>query len=587
MLNQAKPIKIAIPSQGTETLKPTDHVASGGEGAVYRKGGRVFKLYLSPERAIASGMEEKIKLLSAIRHPNIVAPQSAIFDPAGSFIGYMMPFCDGMPLTKTFTNTWRDQNGFGVSESASLAENMRLAVGEVHRMKALMVDANEMNYLVEGVQPRLIDVDSWQIGRFKATAMMPSIRDYSQSQFSTLTDWFAWAVVTFQVFVGLHPYKGSHPDFKRGDLEARMRANASVFDGKVSLNSAVRPLSVIPAHLRDWYEGVFQHGARGEPPSVLASPVAQAPKRVRVRQAATATVRHEMVMTLPFEVRHVSRNAVAYGKRNGEWMAYDLRQRHLLDLTDPEIKRQFLNQAVLVRNGERFALLSILGNEIAGRHVLGEGDPVPAQMTFRPMQFEAGRLAGFDNTPYAITESGERGMVELTLATVGLQTAILAGKSWPLSVNASRFYNGIVLSDMLGTPFATIPVSGAVHTLNAACLRGVAVIDALARGPECVIVVGTDKTTGQTTRYVLKSDGMRLSIVSQEDAETGDINLVVTPKKIAVGIFADDTIQVFSVVSGAAKEVRGAGIAADASLFMVSDMVCYADRDRIFQLSLS
>jgi hypothetical protein len=586
MLDPSKPIKVFLPQSGGVTLNPNDHVASGGEGAVYRKDKRVFKLYFDPMRARAAGMDEKIRLLAGLSHPFIVAPRTGVYDVKGELVGYAMDYCDGLPLVKTFTNAWRDQNSFGAQEAIRLVENMRSAVGTVHSMNALMVDGNEMNYLAVGVEPRLIDVDSWQIGRFRATAMMPSIRDYASQDFNVLTDWFAWAIVSFQVLTGTHPYKGSHPDYKRGDLEARMRANASVFDPKVRLNGAVRDFSLIPPVLRDWYEGVFQQGQREIPPSALASPLSQAPKKLRVIQSLSQTVRHALLETLPFDVLHVSRNAIAYGKANGAWRAYDLVHHRNLVIEGAEIEQIFANNAVLMRLGERLALLVRSEQEISGRIVVGDTDPVPAQPVLRSLPLASRRLVSFKDTAYAITDTPGKGMVELGLSSLGGNTLVAVAKIWPLAANATRFFNGVAIYDALGTPFVIIPEDGAVHTINADVLRGVSVVDAFARNSSCVVVTGIDKRSGVMTRYLLSFDGSRMLIADSAPIDTPDINMTVLPKGIAIAAFEDDCLEVFSTKVYATRKITGSGLANDVRLFTLGDMVCYMDGARLFHLSL-
>jgi predicted Ser/Thr protein kinase len=587
MLDPNKPLKIFLPQSGAITLNQSDYIASGGEGVVYKKGKKVFKIYLDPQKARAAGMEEKVRLLSGLSHPSIIAPRSSVYDEKGDLVGYTMDYCDGLPLVKTFTNSWRDKSSFGPKEAVSLVENMRIAVGSVHDMNALMVDGNEMNYLFQGVEPKLIDVDSWQIGRFKATAMMPSIRDYSSQDFSPLTDWFAWGIVSFQVLIGTHPYKGSHPDFKKGDLEARMRANASVFDKKVSLNGAVRDLSLIPVGLRDWYEGVFQQGVRDIPPSALAGPVKNTPKKLRVISSKNQTVQHRLLDTLSFEVQHVSRNGVAYGKNNGDWHAYDLIHKRLLVLGSPEIESVFNNNAALVRFGDRLVLLNRSDNEISGRIVVGNLDPIPAQALLRPLALASKKLANFKDTIYAITDNTGKGMIEVGLSLMGQFLLISVSKVWPLSENSTRFFNGVAIYDALGTPFVIIPDAGAVHTINADVLKGVSVVDAFARNSTFVAVAGIEKSSGVLMRYLLIFDGKKMVITSSEAVDTADINMVVTPKGIAVAAFDDDSLEVFSTKAYATRKIPFSGLPGDVRLFGLGDMVCYADGVRVYQLSLS
>ena len=50
---------------------------------------------------------------------------------------------------KGWERAWRDPNNFGLKESLALVENMRLAVEAAHQAGAVLVDANEMNYLAQ------------------------------------------------------------------------------------------------------------------------------------------------------------------------------------------------------------------------------------------------------------------------------------------------------------------------------------------------------------------------------------------------------------------------------------------------------
>lgn len=257
-------MKLIAENRGTVILDACHLVASGGEGSVYAKGGEAYKLYHQPR-----DLSEKIRLLHAFAHPGVVHPRGALRDEQGGFVGYWMERRHGTSLPNLFAEAWRKANHFGTAETTKTVLAMREIVSFAHSRQALLVDANEFNWLVDGTTPWVIDVDSWQVGPYQANALMPSIRDWSATEFSEYTDWFAWGIVTFQIFIGIHPYKGIHPAFGRGKLVERMMANASIFDAGVRLNSAVRSLDEVPARLREWYRATFQEGVRTLPPATL------------------------------------------------------------------------------------------------------------------------------------------------------------------------------------------------------------------------------------------------------------------------------------------------------------------------------
>ena len=123
-----KGIRVVMPGKGEVMLRSQDHLATGGEGAVFQRAGMVYKLYLDPVAARARGMEEKIGLLAQLRHPCIVAPIDVLRDQQQALVGHYMSAAPGVPLIELCTNAWRSANGFGDDQAAQLVENMRAAV---------------------------------------------------------------------------------------------------------------------------------------------------------------------------------------------------------------------------------------------------------------------------------------------------------------------------------------------------------------------------------------------------------------------------------------------------------------------------
>src|SRR5207248_7337064 len=108
-------------------------------------------------------------------------------------------------------------------------------VRHVHERGILIVDLNEMNFLLDASVEEIlfIDVDSYQTPGFPATALMESIRDRHAARFSQATDWFSFGIVSFQMFTGIHPYRGKHPTLT--GLDARMERNVSVLNPEVAV----------------------------------------------------------------------------------------------------------------------------------------------------------------------------------------------------------------------------------------------------------------------------------------------------------------------------------------------------------------
>jgi len=198
---------------------------------------------------------------------------------------------------RLFNRAFRDRHGVTPEALSRLVSEMRETLVAIHRAGVVVVDLNETNVVVDRHFSRayFIDVDAWQVPGFRATAIMESIRDRSAPRglFSTATDWFSFAVVTFQLFVGVHPYRGVHPTI--GTMDERMRRNASVFDSRVRIPPSCAGLRALPSEWSAWYRAVLEHGARTPPPR--SQPTAPS-------ALASARVSSDVGVTLLTEVRH-------------------------------------------------------------------------------------------------------------------------------------------------------------------------------------------------------------------------------------------------------------------------------------------
>jgi hypothetical protein len=244
------------------TLGQQNFVAKGGEGKIFQKGGIAYKIYEDLTKMIAVA---KIKELD-IPDPNVIRPIDPIINKKKQNVGFTMEWLgdDNESLCKLFTTKFQKDNGINNDMIIKLIENMKKTTETVHKHDCLVVDGNELNYLVkkDWVTPLFIDVNSWQTRSYPPTAIMPSIRDWTVDTFSELTDWFSFAIVTFQLFVGIHPFKGKHKSYKKNDFINRIKDRVSVFNGGVSLPPTVRDFNLIPSGYKDWYFKLFENGDR-------------------------------------------------------------------------------------------------------------------------------------------------------------------------------------------------------------------------------------------------------------------------------------------------------------------------------------
>jgi len=249
-------------------LTQKDFVSKGGEGSIYRKGNIIYKIYTDSTKMIS---EAKIQELSLISSPNVIKPKDIILNKKNTSVGFTMDEAIGASLCKLFTKSFRDRNNIRNDCIIELVENIKKTINLIHKAKCLIVDGNEFNYIINDkdfTTPFFIDVNSYQTPSFPATAIMLSIKDFHSNKFSALTDWFSFAIIACQLFVGIHPFKGKHPNYKKNDLEKRMIDNVSIFNSKVRVPSVTRDFSSIPNYYLDWFVNLFEKGIRSLPPAL-------------------------------------------------------------------------------------------------------------------------------------------------------------------------------------------------------------------------------------------------------------------------------------------------------------------------------
>lgn len=562
------------------TLTPAQYLSTGGEGAVYRKDQRIYKLYLDPTKAARAGLADKVEKLRGFQHPGIAAPQDILRNKQGEFVGIVMPFAQGEALCRLFTNTWRQAQGFDDVQAARVVSSMRDITQYAHDRQALMVDANEMNWVVHGTNPVAIDVDSWQLPGFAATAIMPSIRDWSASAFDEGTDWFAWAVVTFQLWTGIHPYKGTHPDFARADLQGRMKARASVFDAKVRLPAAARPVQGIPAALRAWYEQTFASSQRSAPPASFdASPRPVATSRLRVVQSASAHLRVERLGQPGSTVLAAFQGFVLAqdGQRLLLWDA--LSQSELTRAPANRLALVVKRQALALRVGPSrlFASLADNGIEVLD---LDTGLGGRLELQARELWSAGGRM-------FALVEGTSEGLLELDVVRTPQKLQVLVLRRWAVNVQATRFLRGGFVQDCLGTPVLGLVLPGAgMEQGTAPSLRGYDVQDGFFLDSSNVWLSALRRKDGESVRMRLSLVPAQSKWVVEEEHLCDQADLYAAASLSGVGVVreGDDLL----VSKGAAsKRITQVGLPEHLQLFSLGQGIAAVLDGQVFRLSLS
>jgi hypothetical protein len=569
-------------------LADTDHLATGGEASVYLKDRRVFKLYCDPQQAVARGIERKLQMLQAIRHPDIATPEGLVFDRHGSLIGLSGPYVPGEPLCRLFTNTWRDAHQIGPAETGRLVDGMRAVVQAAHAAGAVMVDANELNWIADGTRAVVIDVDSWQLPGFPASVVMPSIRDPNHPGFDEGSDWFAWAVVSFQLWTGIHPYKGTHPDHGRGQLEQRMKARASVFDAGMKLPAAARPLQQIPPRLRAWYERTFQSAERQAPPRAADSPVApQAATTLKLLQTSAGALRLERVHDLAGPVVAAINGFLVVQGPAGAASLWDVVARRDVPVSAlSQLPAGLLEgRAALLRRPAATIALE-LDIHAPGSPVLRATDLGTGTCTTLPVAGQ--RLWQAHDRVFVLADHDALGLHELDVVPIGEPGAerlvIGVSRRWPAHTRCSTFLRNVFVQDAFGTPVIGVITGDGLHHGSCAALRDHRVIDAFAADVHNVWLSVHRVRDGELLRVRLSLRGGEAHIEHESIVATPDIEAAMTHTGVAVLRDGDELL----VTHGdRCRTVPCNGLSPTLRLVSAGSAIFGVERTQVARLSLS
>jgi serine/threonine protein kinase len=261
---------ITIKGIGKTKITDKDFLASGGEGSIFIKDGLALKIYNSPNKMIPL---TKIKELQAINNPQVLYPKNILYDENGKAIGYAMDFKKGAePVCKLFTKAFKQRNKVSNEDIVDFIEKMQNVLDDIHKAKCLVVDHNELNVLfsLKKKEPYYIDTDSFETPGSKATAIMESIRDplVKNNHWTEGSDWYSFAIIVFQMLINIHPFRGSHPNYKPNEWLKRMKDGISVLDPKSSVPPICNDFSVIPPSYMAWFKEVFVKNLRCHPPKI-------------------------------------------------------------------------------------------------------------------------------------------------------------------------------------------------------------------------------------------------------------------------------------------------------------------------------
>ena len=510
-------------------LGTKEFLASGGEGSVYAKGGVAYKIYNDKSKMLDLG---KIKELSALSLPNILRPQDVLLDEKNSSVGYSMRHVsNSSALCQLFTRAFRDRNRIDNDAIIKLVTDMQSTIKHVHSKDILIVDLNEMNFLFNDTFKEMyfIDVDSYQTKNFPATAIMESIRDrHCKNKWSELTDWFSFGIVSFQLFAGIHPYKGKHATLN--GFDERMLANKSVFDKDVTVPKVCYPFSVIPQSYLDWYKAIFEKGLRLPPPNSLTPILVVAPIVKKI--VGTNNFDIKEILSLPEDI-------LEYFSHNGVTVILTAKNTYINDLPI-----NWTGQGetwIGITPKKNNVVLAGLNNNQIQLYNANDKKTMPLPMSAEQMTSYDGRL---------YFKSGGS-LYEIDWVETSASTYPSARIVANIHDN-SKLYDGVVIQNLLGTHWATLfPEYKKSYNIKLPEIVG-QVVDAKFEN-NVLMVVSTKKTIKgkvqnlEYNRYVYRFDSnyQTYDVKSRVTQGFDTINFTVLDGGICVSINEDQNVILF------------------------------------------
>jgi hypothetical protein len=557
-----------VQGKGEIRLGKTDFKAQGGEGAIYVKGSTAYKIYTDPRRAIP---QAKILELSVLAQPNIIGPVDILLDGNNRAVGYSMHHVDkSHALCQLFPKAFRQRNSLTPEMTLRLVRRLREGVNFIHSKGILIVDLNEMNFLVKGDFQEIffIDVDSYQTQSFPATVLMESVRDRHAHAFTTHSDWFSFAVVSFQMFVGIHPFKGTYAPFqnlpdKERKLDARMRANISVLHAEVSVPASCLPFSTIPPSYLDWYRAVFEEGKRLPPPDSAQLSLSLAALGARphaeschfevteVREFDSEIIWHDGRVT-------ITQKSVYFDGKRYQKPPFDVKV-----ATTPRL----CHLVAAFMDGTRPRFHNLTSDQDLSPGIEGE-DLMLYNGQFYIKQHES----------------------LLAVEFIELRGSSLLGVKLASNVmlKSTRMFEGLAIQNLLGGFYASLlPSFGVCHQVRLNELDGYQIIDARLDS-NVLIVIAAKGGSYDKLVFRFADDFSSYDLRLVPDVSSVGINFTVLDSGVVLHMTDEDNLEVFSRLKDSSniKAIRDPSIEGDVRLFHTGSQALIARNNKLYRIRM-
>lgn len=565
MNNIKFPLKIYVKNKGKQILTSDAFVASGGEGSIFRIGSTAYKIYDDPNDMIPTKKIDELNILSYLK--NVLGPKDIILNNNQEPIGFTMSYVSDVEfLTRLFNKNYRIQNKVTPEIILSLIKKMQLTLAEIHKCGILVVDFNEMNSVTNKKYDDIffIDVNSYQTKTYKATALMESVRDrkISNKQFTEGSDWFSFAIVSFQLYMNYHPYgKGKYKTYTSKDLPRRMDENISIFHPEVILSDMWKDFSIIPKAHFEWYKEVFHKGNRNPPPLPDSTPMFTLMPTISIINSKTFTVTKLFNFQEPIKrFYYINGYSITITEKG----IYEGVKKVISNSDNIVSVIMSTNDDIVIVKKNNDTVYFIINNETIG-------------------EVCANQIMHYKNKIYTTWNNH---LTEHRVEYTGHKSIHLMKNVSNIFRPASALYSGVVIQNIIGKCWVAIPYSGG-KCFNGPIpdLDNQRIIEA--KFEHHILIVITEKANIYY-RYIISFNENFSEYSVRKENNDGDLtaNFTCLANGICIHIFNDDYIEVFKD-NNKIKKISDPPITTDICLLNDSDTVLFINNKDIYRLKMT
>lgn len=575
-------------------LNDSNLVGAGGEGAVHIVENIAYKV--CHDRFDQNGREipfndKKINELMVLDHPDIIRPIDILLNSRRKKVGYTMKAAPSgsMPLAQIISKTYREREGLKQDQMSKLVKRIADGLRFIHSHDGyLQVDANEWNYMVTSDYRNIcfIDVNSFETPSFPADAIMASIRDWNcpvdpsnrRNLWSKLTDWYSYAIISWMMFTGIHPYKQFHPKFTNNKTKMvdQMTAGVSILDPESTFpkGAVYFPFEdFIPggksgAYMQ-WYRAIFLDNKRLEPPVDFQAVVFIASKIKEINGSNNFTIR---------KINDFDSMITAFYEKNNVEVVVTEESIYLGSRKFPKINGKirvgfYGSSPVVVSLENGVATLIDLENQTQVTTIGGKS-------TFSIM---ASAIMSYDGRLYIHCDEN---IYEVILTRQDKLSAMVKKVASCLPL-ATRFFQGVVVQEMFESVVVSVfPASGSHQQFIIKELNKLAITDAKYENG-VLMVIASDKE-GEATRFVIRlGENRSYDLIKIERVSPIGLNFTVVGN-VVVNLNEEEKIEIFLSQKGSSdiKVIDDPAISGQMRLFHSGKEVRYADGNSMFAISV-